>query len=182
MICKTDLERKATEMPFKQVELVINYKVRFLCTVPYPNHRKGCPNYNQRKSCPPNCKKIEDLIYTDSVVVYAIWSVFNFGFHVKKMEQKHPDWSRRQLECCLYWQGTARKRLHQEIEMFLKKWNKFSWLVICTPEACGVDITATMKKIGYELEWPPKNITYQVAVAGLSKPPRKVNNDSRTNT
>jgi hypothetical protein len=37
------------------------------------------------------------------------------------------------------------------------------------PEAMGVDITSTMSSIGIELEWPPKNITYQVSIAGVIK-------------
>jgi hypothetical protein len=39
-------------------------------------------------------------------------------------------------------------------------------LVLDTPEAAGVNITATMKSIGIDLEWPPKTVTYQVVVAG----------------
>ena len=38
--------------------------------------------------------------------------------------------------------------------------------ILTTPEACGVNITETMKKIGVNLEWPPRSVTYQVAIAG----------------
>ena len=34
------------------------------------------------------------------------------------------------------------------------------------PEAGGVDVTATMKKIGVNLEWPPEHMVYLVALVG----------------
>lgn len=39
-------------------------------------------------------------------------------------------------------------------------------VAIYVPEACGVDVTATMKLIGIDLEWPPVNVAYQVALVG----------------
>jgi hypothetical protein len=81
------------------------------------------------------------------------------------MKAKHPTWSQRQLECCLYWQGKARKQLRLRVEAFLK--NNGSKAVLYCPEACGVDITETMRSIGVELEWPPKIYTYQVALIGV---------------
>jgi hypothetical protein len=37
------------------------------------------------------------------------------------------------------------------------------------PEAMGVNVTATMKNLGVELEWPPKNIVRKVAIIGVRK-------------
>jgi hypothetical protein len=92
----------------------------------------------------------------------VIWNKFPFGEHVARMRERHPDWSERQLACCLYWQGTARKQLEAEIEKFRR--------VRCTsvfriPEAHGVNVTATMERVGVYLEWPPKRWAYQVAIA-----------------
>jgi len=134
---------------------------------PYPRHRKGCPNYNKRASCPPQRKKIKDIIRTD-LTTYIIWTTFNFKAHVDKMRRKHPKWSQRQLECCLYWQNTARKNLEKEITRFQDTIWKTGFTIVKIPEACGVNVTATMARIGWHLEWPPVNITYQVAVAGRS--------------
>lgn len=84
--------------------------------------------------------------------------------HVEKLREKHPLWSYRKLACCLYWQGKARKQLREIVDLFLNE--NPGYKVIYTPEACGVNVTATMESIGINLEWPPDKTTYQVAIAG----------------
>jgi len=153
----------------KEVKLILDDSVRNICYRPYPLHPRGCPNYGKKKTCPPQVPFMRDFIDLTKPV-YAIWNVFDFYSHVQRMKNLHPDWSRRQLECCLYWQGTARKRLQEEIISF-----KLSLLnhpfsgaiaIIACPEAMGVNVTETMKSIGEILEWPPITKTYQVAIAG----------------
>jgi len=80
------------------------------------------------------------------------------------MKENHPGWSDRQAYCCLYWQPRARKQLRAKIEGFLRIHPGLK--IITCPEAQGVNVTATMKLIGIELEWPPREIAYQVVVAG----------------
>lgn len=151
-------------MPFLQVTPVVNHKVRALCSSPYPNHPKGCPNVGKRDLCPPRAKLIGTVLDL-SQPVWAIYNAFPFGDHVDKMRALHPKWSQRQVECCLYWQGTARKQLKAEILAFLKRHPGLE--VITCPEACGVDLTATMQDVGIALEWPPRTVAYQIALAGL---------------
>ena len=74
--------------------------------------------------------------------------------------------SKRQLECCLYWQGTARKRLKERINEFIFLADE-RYVVNTVPEAMGVNVTETMKRVGIELEWPPVNLVYQIAMAGM---------------
>lgn len=162
-------------MAIKKVSLVTDKKFMKLCRKPYPNHKKGCPNFNKKPGCPPHTRFIEDVIYS-TCYTYAIWTCFDLKSHVDRMKKRHPYWSQRQLECCLYWQGTARKNLRQEIERF-KRWanrkrkteNK-KLIIFETPEAHGVNVTVTMLNLGVRLQWPPKTITYQVAIAGLLRP------------
>lgn len=157
-------ERKRI-MSVIEVGPIGNPSVQDLCRRPYPNHRHGCPNYGKKEGCPPAAPLItETLDFTEPI--YAIYNVFNFGNHVKKMRSKHPDWSQRQVECCLYWQGTARKQLREEIKDFHLV-HKGNTIVMC-PEAQGVDVTATMKEVGIILEWPPKNKAYQIVLAGTA--------------
>lgn len=153
-------------MSCKIVIPTVNLDVRDLCYKPYPNHKKGCPNYNHKKGCPPKVETIWEALHI-GCVVYAIWTTFDFARHVTKMKTAHPNWSQRQLECCLYWQGTARKNLRQEIELFQLTHNYTTWTILQCPEAYGIDVTATMKSIKQHLQWPPKDITYQVALAGI---------------
>lgn len=144
----------------------IDYGFRLMCSLAYPNHPKGCPNFGKRKTCPPIIGTLEE-IFDCSKDFYAIWTTFPFGEHIAKMKQLHPDWSDRQLSCCLYWQGTARKNLKQEISKF-KAIHPDLTVTTC-PEAMGVNVSSTMASIGEELEWPPRTITYQVALAGTIK-------------
>jgi len=146
---------------FKRVTPVVDHSVRDLCGRPYYNHPKGCPNLG-KNSCPPLAPLIEDIIYLDGV--YVIYNIFDFRSHCDRMRQRHPEWSLRQIECCLYWQPKARKQLKEEIKKFKKEFPDY--IIVRTPEACGVDLTATMKSIGIELEWPPVSVTYQIVLAG----------------
>ena len=81
------------------------------------------------------------------------------------MQQRHLDWTQRQLECCLYWQGKARKELKKEIALFKCAHPEFD--IYTCPEATGINITETMKKVGILLEWPPVNFTYQISLAAI---------------
>ena len=136
-----------------------------LCRLEYPNHPNGCPNYGRKGGCPPNAQPLKRLIKFSPI--YVIWNVFLFGRHVQKMKYKHPEWSERQARCCLYWQGAARKQLRIEVGNFLLAHSDM-YIIRC-PEASGVNVTATMASIAKFLEWPPREIAYQVVLAGKRK-------------
>ena len=143
---------------------VIDKKIRFLCQKPYPLHKNGCPNWNKKKGCPPNSKIINKIIDIKKPV-YIIYNKYDFKKHCNKMKNKHPKWSKRQIECCLYWQGTARKQLKEKIKIFLNIFR--GYYIISCPEGSGTNLTETMKQINIELEWPPVNYTYQIVLAGI---------------
>ena len=152
-------------MPWREIEPVIDPEVRKLCVRRYPGHPRGCPNHGKKKGCPPSAPLLGDVLDL-SRPVYAIWNVFNLASHVARMRERHPEWSPRQLVCCLYWQGTARKNLKAEIDR-ARKMLPHHHITAC-PEAMGVNVTDLMKyNAGIELKWPPKITTYQVALAGL---------------
>jgi len=145
---------------------------RCMCAKRYPNHKWGCPNYGKKKGCPPGAPMFDEA-YDLVRPVYAIYIVFDFKGHVSRMKEKHPKWSQRQLECCLYWQGTARKQLKEQIGAFKKLLDEHYQVerygIVVTPEAMGVNVTETMKNVGIELEWPPVNVAYQIAFAAIEK-------------
>jgi hypothetical protein len=139
-----------------------------LCRRPYPGHPKGCPNFGKRPTCPPQAERwtLETIARYDW---YAIWVVFEFGEHVERMRVAHPDWSQRQCECCLYWQGTARRRLREFVVEFLGEAAipGVADEVYYVPEAHGCDVTATMATLGVALEWPPQVVTRHVAIVRI---------------
>lgn len=139
--------------------------IRNLCAKPYSNHPKGCPNYGQRDQCPPKSELFFDKYH--KTPVYLIWTTFYLGEHVQCMKRKHPEWSHRQLYCCRYWQGTARKYHREEIAEFKKILPDFG--VETCPEAMGINVTDTMAYNHQTLEWPPIIVTYQVSLAGMKR-------------
>lgn len=146
------------------VRPIIDLSVRGLCVRRYRGHPRGCPNFGKRNICPPKARLFANVIDT-SKPVYCVWNKFDLGVHVDRLRGLHPDWSIHQLECCLYWQGKARKQLRNRIAEVSKRL-AFEPVVLTCPEACGVNVTATMKGVGVELEWPPKQFAYQVALMG----------------
>ncbi len=159
-------------MPVIQVAPVLDPKMRAMCVRPYEGHPKGCSNFNKKEGCPgkvPLCEQVFDLTQP----TYFIYSGFDLGAHVERMKVAHPDWSQRQLVCCLYWQGTARKALTAEIAAFYKVLDPglspHRPVVNRCPEALGVNVTETMKQAGVILQWPPMTKTIHVAMAGWPK-------------
>jgi predicted metal-binding protein len=155
-------------MTIHYVKPVINYTVRSLCFKPYPNHPKGCPNFGKRDICPPQAPPISSFFDLDKKIM-AVVIHFSLELHRQKMLAEHPNWSKRQTDCCLYWQGTVRKQLKQEIAYNLTRANLFDGgelIATDCPEAMGVDVTATMKKVGIILEWPPEKIVRKIAFIG----------------
>ncbi len=144
-------------------KLVIEPRVRGMCRLPYPGHPKGCPNFNHKQGCPPACRLFAERFDLQQPV-FAIVNEFDLAAHVARMRASHPGWSQRQLECCLYWQPAARKDLAFKIRQFL--FGHPGYTADTCPEAGGVNVTETLRQVGVELEWPPKRIVRQVAIAG----------------
>jgi len=154
------------------VQLAIDPTMRNLCRAPYPGHKSGCPNWNKKPECPPMARPIGELIDLDKTV-FAVWNCFDLGRHIRKLQEKHPHWSERQLYCCLYWQGTARKQLKKLIigalvDLLAENPDRQLCTLKC-PEACDVNVTKTMLDVGVELEWPLRKYAYQVAIIGHKK-------------
>ena len=152
------------------IKPVLRPTVRNLCFKGYPGHPKGCPNFGKRDICPPKAPMIGDF-FDLSKKIMAVVIPFNLGMHKEKMKKKHPNWSERQCECCLYWQGTVRKKLKYEVAYNLSRTILFDGgelIATDCPEAMGVNVTETMKKVGVILEWPPKRIVRKIAFIGTS--------------
>ena len=156
-------------MPWKQVQIATLPAPGALCGAPYPGHPFGCPNYRKKSTCPPQAKRVEALLDL-RLPVYVVWNAFDFGAHCQRMRTLHPGWSKRQVECCLYWQAGARNHLRAEIKRAIASVSPVLPMVVLeTPEANGVNVTETMFRAGIRLEWPPVTVAYQVAVVGFEK-------------
>lgn len=119
------------------------------CKLPYPNHKHGCPKYNTSDICPPRAPKIQDYIDI-AKPMYFVHSEFNLEEHATRMLDKHPNWTSRQCRCVLYWQSRSRKQLKERVAESVDLL-KPSRVTAC-PEAMGINVFATCKLSGLDLE------------------------------
>ncbi len=114
--------------------MAVSPKARALCARPYPNHPRGCPKLGTCLTCPPRCRLITDVLDL-SQPTFVIYTELPLGKHVAKLKAKHPDWTQRQLACCLYWQTKGRQNLLQATKDFVKLYP--SLFIAASPEAIG---------------------------------------------
>lgn len=139
------------------------------CTLPYPNHPRGCPNfpkcvideqYNIIGQCSNDISNIMDLEW------YVVIEEFNLEEHIKKMKEKHPDWTELQCKCVLYWQNKVQKKLRQKTERVCKEIDSCCYTL--KPEALGINVFGTMAKVGIILYKNPK-LVRKIAFIGKKK-------------
>jgi len=143
-------------------DVVIDLRARNWCKLPYPDHPKGCPNYNKRESCPPLVALFEDKIEPPYILVGV---KFNLDKWVKRMKEKHPEWSDRQARCCLYWQGKVRKILRKTCENICRE----DELIIYNPEGMGVHVFETCRRLGIKLKRNPRDMIWKIAIIGRKR-------------
>uniref|UniRef100_A0A6M3KBC7 Uncharacterized protein n=1 Tax=viral metagenome TaxID=1070528 RepID=A0A6M3KBC7_9ZZZZ len=147
-------------------KLVIDYRAREWCKMPYPDHPKGCPNYDKKEGCPTSVQLVED--YFDLTKDhYFVVVQFDLGSHIEKMKGKHPKWSDRQARCVLYWQGSVNKILKEECK--LHTFQQAGLLSNLCPEAMGVNVIKTCKALGLPIKPRPTDTVFKVAMLGAMK-------------
>ena len=148
-------------------QLVINPKTREWCKLPYPGHTKGCPNYGKKDDCPPKAPMVDE-VFDLSKPHWLIVEEFNLGEFAEKMKEKHPHWSDKQSRCLLYWQGSVRKKLRLALEEFQEKMPDTIYTLL--PEAMGVNVFLTAKKVGIKIDKNPMGTVYKIALVGYVRP------------
>jgi hypothetical protein len=163
-------------MELEITKISINMKARDWCLLPYPDHPKGCPNYNDPKHegiCPPSAPLIHDFIDVEKPM-YLIVEEFDLDAHVKQWLIKHPTNTLRQAKCVRYWQNSVQARLRRRCEAF-KQINPGFVTTLC-PEAMGVNVISTAKYAGIPIKPKPEGIVYKIALAGVPHGNGKRNN------
>jgi len=130
-------------------KLVYNSRIPDLCKLPYPGHPSGCPNYGKKPDCPPQAPFVTDILDVNRKM-YLVYSEFDLESHVRRMKEKHPDWSDRQLRNVIYWQGTSKSQLRHRALRVLSIVN--ADVAILKGEAHGVNLYVTCSKSGLKLE------------------------------
>lgn len=154
-----------------QVKEIVSGDTAKWCKLPYPDHPKGCPNFNKREGCPPNAPNFGELIEWP---YYLVYYKFDLEAQEKRMLQKHPNWSKRQARCCLYWQRRVIKELLADawgLLLELEFHTKDSYTVIENPEGAGIDLFKTCKLARIELErdYLNQRFVYKMVVVGKTQ-------------
>ncbi len=141
-------------------KLIINHDARKWCALPYPDHPKGCPNYNKKAICPPQVSYIEEWLAGTGELRFVCVS-FNLKEHADRMLRLHPNWSQRQARCLLYWQPRVNKELISLVSTFV---HENGLKITYCPEAMGVDVIKTAQSVGIPIEAPPTDIVHKIAL------------------
>lgn len=145
---------------------ILSHRTGDWCRLPYPNHPRGCPNYDKVPRCPPEARWLLEVVDVTRPL-FIVYSEFNLLNHVSRMKKKHPGWSERQLRNVLYWQATSRKQLKERVKLAMIY--TFTTLVFYCPEAHGLNVYATCRKNGLNLEKIRRlGICRHVALLGFS--------------
>jgi len=130
------------------------------CCLPYPNHKKGCPNF-------PKCiSERPDFLSLPNKKWVAITEEFDLKKHARRMKEKHPHWTERQCRNVLYWQNGVRSRLKKKA---MKIYHPLCGdILLDIPEANGVNVFATMAKNGVLLKANPDYVT-KVMMVGVEQ-------------
>lgn len=140
--------------------LTIDYRARDWCKIPYYNHPKGCPNFNHKSTCPPQVCLIENWCDLSKRMWFVIVQ-FNLKEHMDKMLAKYPHWTLNQTKCVLYWQPKVSKQLEVESKLFC--FGKGLKYTTC-PEAMGVNVIKTAKRLGLPISSHPKEFVYKISL------------------
>lgn len=113
------------------------------CKMPYPGHKKGCPNQD-------DCVFFNPYLQNrlrNAFKIHILWVEFDLDEQEQRMRDKHPNWTARQCRNLLYWQQSVRKEL--------KWWAEYLWPgyhLVMGAEGGGVDFYLTMKRQGVPLD------------------------------
>jgi hypothetical protein len=92
------------------------------------------------------------------------------------MKSQYPKWTERQCRCILYWQPGVKGTLDRICKEFIGvKMSLFSsvpeLIYHKIPEAMGVHVIKTMRKIGQPIQTKPKNLVRKIALIGTALNP-----------
>lgn len=156
----------------KKENIIFTEKTRLWCQLPYPNHPKGCPNYDKNILCPPNATYMDYLVI-DYSYFYLVYALFKLKAQRERMLLLHPNWSERQANCVLYWQTSVKKILKERIQEIISnnqkkkiyvlscgsgfKFRDLNQKKVYSMEAVGINVLKTLENAGINYEIKPKN-------------------------
>ena len=148
-------------------KLHIDYRAREWCLLPYPMHPDGCPNYDGSAFCPPYAPKVENEFDLSKPHWFVVIE-FDIGKFATKMKNAHPEWSDRNCRNCLRWQGGVKKRLKIACERLMQA-KKGELIYDLRPEAMGVHVFVTARRLGIPIKKNPVEKVFKIALVGYPR-------------
>ena len=144
-------------------EIVYDHRARdgTWCTLPYPDHPKGCPNFPK---CPNNYRDFIEIDYGQKRNWFAVIEEFDLKAWAERRKLKHLGYSERQARNLIYWQNGVRSRLRKKAYPDYPN-RPADRIVLEIPEACGVNVFETMAKVGIVIDRHP-DIVRKVMLVG----------------
>jgi predicted metal-binding protein len=131
------------------------------CTLPYPDHPNGCPNFGKFKDCPPFAPYFLDIYKPE---LYVAFMRFNFEEYLQRKNEIHPDWTQRALRNPRHFQTHLGSKLRDFVNTKLTEPEFENFQAVHSPEAMGINMHLTVRNAGIELEWPPRKNMYRITL------------------
>ncbi len=147
-------------------QVVVNMKAREWCKLPYPGHPKGCPNYGKKAICPPTVDTI-DQVFDLARPCWFVIEEFDLGAQAKRMKKIHPEKSEKWCRNSRYWQAGVRNRLEERTKFEMV--GKPGTISTDCPEAMGVNVILTLRRLGLPIRTKPDRTVYKAALVGYSR-------------
>lgn len=165
------------EIRFK--DLIFDKNVQQFCN----NSRYKCPNYNHSWGCPPEAPYLEDKVseYSHYLLVYAKTDITenkHNNAQIKREFENEMESAKEQVlqksdDVLLLWGGhcdLCYTRLGKKCTYDSEEPCRFPIEIRYSMEAVGINVDATVKKIGIDLQWPPKDYIYRFGLICYNLP------------
>ncbi len=160
------------------------------CKMPYKGNPKGCPMYNTRAECPPQCQTLDELLNlnhykmicsvsfgyrrimeSETPNLYLVYQEYDLALQEYKMQEKHENWSVKQCRCCRYYQRGLDNRIMKEAEKFIS--NRKGYTILKRPEANGLNCFSTLRfhDIKLEKNYETQDKIMKMVLVGPAKEP-----------
>lgn len=164
--CEPETLKDATTLVDVTESLIVSDHVREWCKLQYPGHRDGCPKYGMRPVCPPSAPSVSDFIDLGLPHFFLI-QPFCLSAHAAKLKKQHPGWTQRQCRNPRYWQKRVVSVLRAAANRITEEHPELCYTVI--PEAMGVFVLATARRVGIPMKRIPGRFVFKVALIGYLK-------------
>jgi len=119
------------------------------CTMAYPRHKKGCPNYHKCKNSRRHRIELRDE-FDLTAPIYIVWVGFSLDAHEARMQNKHPDWTEAQCRNLMYWQPSVDRQLKDRVNKVAYENELYGYSPVY--EGYGLNVFLTCYKSGIKLD------------------------------